>query len=356
MPVLFSNYSSLTLGRSIENNYFSNNSGHDEGGAIYCELYSILTIMGRAHIDHFNSNYLISKFSFGGAISMNHGMLSISGTASFTNNLAIKGGSMTLYFSNASLTGKDIVFMDNSAELNGGGIYSFMSKLKISGTYFVRNAAQGKGGAICACSFDNTEEIKISSTRFANNTAVCGGGLYVEREKNVKFMSITATGNSVSAVCISESNVTVGEYTRIANNVGKFGGGMHAKNLVISFKHYITFANNTASIGGAVYSSHGTVSYDVRSAIGTLVFTNNRADTDGGALYATSTDIIFKDTVKFKSNSARNGGAMYFKSDATLNLARELISAYNHASEYMEVEYLLKTAQILLSAICKMMR
>ena len=108
-------------------------------------------------------------------------------------------------------------------------------------------------------------------------------------------------------------------------------GCLTTLNSIISFTNYVVFENNSALSGVALNALYGTVLMS-----GKALFMQNRADTDGGALFLSGTNTVLMNKVKFASNSAQNGGAMYFSSMATLTLMEDAImnSSHNYASRF----------------------
>ena len=112
----------------------------------------------------------------GGAIYIYKGRLTVSGTTTFTGNMATHGGGLALengaqmFCQNTS----EVIFLRNTAEF-GGAVYIGLSDLQLLGiTAFKNNSATFSGGAIHATSGG----ISLSgSTTFTRNTAPRGGGI-----------------------------------------------------------------------------------------------------------------------------------------------------------------------------------
>lgn len=96
----------------------------------------------------------------------------------------------------------------------------------------------------------------------------------------------------------------------------------------LSFRNYTTFQSNRAILGGAIYLTYETT---LTFIIGFTLFTHNKADGDGGAMYALGTDIIISNdsTMNFTYNSAENGGAIYLNSAAFITFFF-LLAEYLH--------------------------
>ena len=67
-----------------------------------------------------------------------------------------------------------------------------------------------------------------------------------------------------------------------------------------------------------------------------MYFTDNVADLNGGAIYILGATIAFKENAEFTSNSAENGGAMFFIYSAVMILTSdtEITTSNNTATKY----------------------
>lgn len=229
---------SMLLAGNVNN--FSNNSAHSNGGAIYC-YHCTGVIVGKSH---FINNYAVGdllQFACGGAISIDYGNFIVSGVASFSNNVAqYQGGAPYLSSSNVVLDGIGTEFKQNLAN-DGGGLYTETSNLSVrcEQLKFVHNTAYENGGAI------NIDDTNFSDNNylywtalsgdFINNTAKSGGAKYADTSKSVTLINVTITGNSGSALCITNCNITFSDTNQFSNNNGRYGGAIN------SIKSHLTF-------------------------------------------------------------------------------------------------------------------
>ena len=190
---------------------------------------------------------------------------------------------------------EDIIFEQNSAAEDGGGIDSTGAIVTTAGLriHFIANSAGKNGGGLSMKRHRwNKPHSPSIPANFTQNTAgACGGAAYVEVD--MEFVNITAIFNSGSALCISEeSKVKFLGQTNISFNTGRMGGGLTVPSgkSAVSFFDYIVFDSNRATIGGAIYSLYETTITFSHSAS----FAYNLADEDGGALYVLGTKIIFE--------------------------------------------------------------
>lgn len=130
-----------------------------------------------------------------------------------------------------------------------------------------------------------------------------GGALYAEK----------------NSLTLGRNNCTFTATTTIVNNTGEYGGGINTRH---SFAGPTIFCYNHATVGGAIYTLHAIiVSFSADTQ-----FIHNRADTNGGAIYAIGTNITVGNlvTASFELNSAQNGAAVYLKTTATITLNTQL--------------------------------
>ena len=129
--------------------------------------------------------------------------------------------------------------------------------------HFIGNSAGQNGGGLSVTkdSWNRPRQLSLSANFTQNTAGACGAAVYVGVE-NMKFVNITATFNSGSALCISEnSNVKFLGQTNISFNTGIIGGGLAVPSgkSAVSFYGYTVFDCNRATTGGAVYSLYETI-------------------------------------------------------------------------------------------------
>lgn len=344
----------VTLGESMKNNhYFSNNSGADGGGIYFRSTRSTLKLLDIKGNSIFHSNMLIHNDTHkpaGGAIYVYFARLNLNGAAFFSNNDAFYGGALYIFGTDTVFNATTIELVENSAEV-GGAIFIVTSIVvttpNVQELNYYRNIGRRRGGGLRISSLDRNNHMVIPGT-FVNNTGgSCGGAVLIETGEHITFENIVATGNTGTAFCISEGNITFRGVTNILRNTGKSGGGLGiigARSSSVLFQDDTNFINNSAFIGGAIFTL-----YDTKLLFtGTTLFECNRADTNGGALYALGTNITIElylerttyfyryGVVNFVANSAQNGGAMFLRGRSVLNLDffSTINASFNQAAEY----------------------
>ena len=288
--------------------------------------------------------FTLNSAPYGGVLSSSTSTINMTGYNRFTKNSAeYRGGAFDLSYSRVAISGITL-FLKNRA-LNGGAIYLIYYEpeearqgaiiIISKRLYFIGNTAEIMGGAMMVYGDSPQIENKklILSGQFVNNTAgECGGAIYLSDMKNVMTKNVAITGSRGTAICLLDSNILFTGITEILDNTGKLGGSIYSERASIIFTNNSLLQGNNTSLGGAIYSIYGTLLLGG----GYTVFLRNRADADGGALYAINTEITLQKEVQFKYNSANRGGAMFFQQTAGLLFAMSfnLTAVYNHADEY----------------------
>ena len=150
------------VGGEITNCTFINNTAKEDGGAIFASNDETLI---------FESSFINNTALDGGGAIYAQTTLSIT-HSNFTYNYALHGGAITSV-SSPSFYLKDVNFINNSAELSAGAIYSMFSKNYFYGSYFI-NCSSLIGGAIC----DLNSFSVFSGLNFKSNKATKGGAIY----------------------------------------------------------------------------------------------------------------------------------------------------------------------------------
>ena len=302
--VFLSDHSSIIFDQNSMAIFNDNNAN---SGTIYSEVNCNVTFQAACKVSFSNNSVKIS----GSAIYSSHGHIT------FTRKSTVK-------FINNKVTGY----------WHSGTLYSEYSHISFEGnsiTLFWGNVAyHSYGGAICSVTDSSTSFKENATIDFTNNTASCGGAIFIsessisfEDSSTTNFTYNTATdyGGAIytehSSISFEDSSTTDFTY-----NVARDGGGaMHTYYSSISFEDSSTtdFTSNTAEYdGGAIIIKDGPISFEGSS---TTDFTHNTA-TYGGAIYTRSSSISFKEnsTTDFTNNSARHdGGAIYTTSGSSIS-------------------------------------
>ena len=271
----------------LNNTIYHGNSAKLRGGAISC--------VGDCQVDMIGNNtfYNNSCQDFGGALSFLYSQLIMNGSAHFHFNEAKRGGAISLDSTNTLLNGS-VTMMKNKAAMDGGALY-------------INIISDSKGSNI----------INVKQLTLLENAAGSEGGAMYTRK----------------------GNVTLGGNVTIESNTANMGGGIRAVESHISIRGDCVLAWNNATFGGAMSTLYGVVHLQ-----GPTQFTHNTADEDGGAIFAEGTEVQTLLKVNFDFNSAKNGGAMFFKNRASITLSScnhgpVLITSFNSARQFGGVIY-----------------
>jgi len=204
-----------------------------------------------------------------------------------SGNVANSNGG-ALYVTNKSvIIVENCDFSGNTASLGGAVYITGNSDLLFDGCNFVRNTANGNGGAVYTT---GTSDLVFDECRFdANRAEVNGGAVYVQGPAPVTWNN-----------CVFDANRTISGH----------GGAVYAgKNSNLTWQDDCTFVSNRAGGGAAVFAAANATLTVTDSR-----FSNNTAETRGGALrleLGANADIV--NTV-FVSNTATLGGAIHLLS------------------------------------------
>ena len=356
-----SSKSSALWGGEGETFFFRNQATRDGGGL---SVYSDSSVQweGISIFEGNNANY-----GWGGGMYVYNARAAWEVEAIFEGNTArFLGGGVFVYNGSASWT-RNTSFSDNFAGSFGGAVYG-ESRTNLSWTgeaFFSSNAASIEGGAVYIT--DVATASWSAPTIFVNNTASeSGGGVALFVGSVASWMGkATFSNNSVSSYnddideigdggalyVSSSSTILLGGSTLFSGNVAGGDGGALFIDGRASWEVKTTFAYNVAgNLGGAICMTEGgsSISWSADTLFfnntagsgGALVaaseleisgnantiFLGNSADVYGGAVFIISMDMgpVFYG-VRFASNSAQVGGAVYAVTSGTL-VTRDLIA------------------------------
>ena len=284
---------------------------------------------GTVNLESIKFQYMNLSGSNGGAVSITGGSGHTFKDCEFTNNTASNGGAVSITGgSSISFSGTNS-FVNNIASTNGGAILLNASgvTLDLNGITFDSNHAQNGGAVIVA-----NGGLTVTDSTFTNNSAdINGGAVYTSggsvftftgsSSKNSFQSNSAATDGGALYISGGSSLVFNGTNEFDGNTAGTNGGAIAINAALSSTPTFsgITFNNNYAVNGGAVSIAAGSANFS-----GSTVFNNQKNITNGGALYlASSGTITVSSDVTFSSNNATNGGIIY-ASAGTVNLYCDL--------------------------------
>ena len=306
-------YSSLNF---TGNTTFKQNSVHSKQGGGIRVWNSTLNFIGSTT---FTNN---SAEAAGGGICAFYSTMNFTGNTAFGSNTAILGGALytrkcilnIAENSSDNTTGKDsggynsltLVFMDNSALIHGGAVYTKDSILSFEGhNTFSDNSALYYGGG----TYSENSTLKFSgNTSFCSNSGqVQGGGIYglgasIYFSGNNSFTANTAARGGgeylVDSFNFLSHNTVV---TMDSNNATEYGGAVYVEDsdpfsycFPLSFEPVGCFFRVYGKINLPAFEvllSSAAVTAAIRASLNIhLYFYNNNAGISGGAIYGGSVD------------------------------------------------------------------
>jgi predicted outer membrane repeat protein len=240
----------------------------------------------------FENNQTTGASSSGGAIAVSFGRLETRGATFRLNRSGAYGGAIGHEddFSNGLLI-EDCVLEQNAAG-RGGGVSGGMMDIRRS--LFISNTAKTGSGGAAANGIGN---MSVSDSRFVSNTAVSGGAL------------AASDGNETVLRSVFDSNVAL--MAGGAIDIGAFG-------LVV--KDSLFIRNQTAGQGGAIWGSDG-----APMEVNDSAFFSNTAAADAGAIQASLKDLYLVNTTLSGNRANRDGGAVWATGANTVILANATI-------------------------------
>jgi len=268
----------------------------------------------------------------GETASMGGGIYTESGGCTVRNcfikwNLASYGGGM--YNLGGSAVVEACIFSDNFAYESGGAMRNNIGdRTSAKACTFRSNQSLVYGGAIA--NSDASDPV-LTGCDFTANTAAFGGAVHSYNNSDPVMTDCTFSDNHAGttggAVRLYECGEPVISECAFSGNTADYGGAVYsfAGNPVISD---CGFTDNSAITGGgAICESGGGC-----RVTGSL-FSGNRSDNDGGALYVASSGVPVFDRCIFRGNIAvYDGGVMYNASASTPTMSNCLLignSAYS---------------------------
>ena len=256
------------------------------------------------------------------------------------------GGAVYLYNSSMIVKGNSKVTFVNNSCLKGGAIflqaYSKVIFTENCTVAFNNNVASSSGGAVYLEDCSEVTFKENSTVIFSKNGADDNGGAISLHHSNIIFKetctmifdSNKAT-NGAAVYSIALSTITFGGYSRVIfkNNVASNDDGAIYDVTVSNIDgKEVLFTNNRANgNGGAVFIANSNITFKEDSI---TTFYNNTAKTQGGALWLLGEYYVqfIKGQVNFSSNTADIGGAILGKMQHEIVLKGDLYMGGFHST------------------------
>ncbi|MBE9010944.1 CHAT domain-containing protein, partial [Pseudanabaenaceae cyanobacterium LEGE 13415] len=292
---------------SISGVTFERNTAY-RGGAISISPESRLTVQ--------NSEFLQNQaFALGGAIDT-AGITEIRETR-FRENAALGysnsgGGAIHTYGTASILNISTSHFLGNRSQ-TGGAIDSFFpNAINIDQTLIEENSADGEGGAILS---DRGSTLNITNSEIRNNRSTGdAGALYISAESRIENTIIrnntSFSGNGGGIYTIGNVNLM---NSRLIGNSAVNGGGLFIDPGSLGDAGSATIAGTTITDNISTANGGGVANLG-RLGITATTFFNNTA-TQGGGLFSTATANLSNTTLS--GNTANQGGGIFASNGVT---------------------------------------
>jgi hypothetical protein len=348
---------------SILNNcLICNNQGGPDGGGAYNSLLNFCTSSnnlttgfgGGAYYDSTYTNVSGQSNIFVGNVATNFSgttgggvylaaSLNLNGWTFVSNSAASDGGG--LFLNTASTTLNNCTFIGNSSGGNGGGFCGPSSTLVLaSNCTFIGNVAgngggafaallincsvignrAGNGGGVCGVADNSTLNNNIATTNggglysyyffppsfpvagcaFTNNSALNGGGAYINGSARIGFSNCVFLGNwaTNSGGGIDLATLPVDHCTIASNYAGVTGGGVAGDTGGGALSYCIVSGNSAGVTGGGIYDC----------SIVNGLLSGNSAAYGGGAYYDNPFLGLLGSTIA-RNQAVNAGGGLYWK-------------------------------------------
>lgn len=316
---------------------FGHNGGHSYGGAVYALLRSTVRWTGQTRfVDNRVDPGDVSRdvVCNGGAVSVDsNSSASWNGSTTFENNRASScGGALHAYDTGTFLWTGKTAFSENRASSGGAMCLEWSSSASWFGsTTLVANNASENGGAVYVTSSSSADWSGEGQTVFEGNNAWDGGAVHVSDasslswEADTVFRENLASGSGGGLFIGEGAEVCWEGKTDFSNNHADFNGGAVVSGLSgvsgamgtrVSINGNTSFCNNSCQNYGGALMVSGPVSLDIWCE--GVLFQENSAGSAGGAVCLTGVGVgpAFSG-VRFDSNSAQIGGAVYSTGSGT---------------------------------------
>jgi predicted outer membrane repeat protein len=212
----------------------------------------------------------------------------------------------------------DVIFSENEADTQGGGIFNDASSPTLQGAVFELNTSGGTGGGIHGT---NASDASLTDVLFSNNSAVVdGGGMGVLLSSptltNVLFDRNHATGISgqggAMAIYVSTSPGTVLTNVTITGNTANKGGAFFNSNSMVTMNH-ATIAGMNAAVadGHAIYNSNTGLVVD-----NSIIWGNGPSGDETGVFTFGASERTLKDSLTQSPGGCASGFVCTNVSDA----------------------------------------
>ena len=303
----------------------------ENGNAGAMEIDESTLLLESNGILHFRENFALLM---GGATIVTMSNAQIKGQMIVQQNTAIAGSFAAVEFSNVTCVGKAL-YINNSADQGGAISITLSSWMNLSSSKFENNHARFNGGALY---ITNNSKVIIQDSLMMNNSAgsiggaidVVSGLLEFSGENYIENNKAAYSSGGVNAFLMSRIIFTGNVY--FVNNTAITGGAFSTSLTNTSVQGTLFFVNNSGYQGGAMYGQSSKIEFDTYAR---TIFESNRAMERGGAIYSVDDSMwSIKGSLIFLNNVATLGGAMSLVGSSKLILSKnsDVVFSQNHAN------------------------
>ncbi len=302
------------------------------GGGLFA--YNSTLSLSNLHFENNEANL------YGGGLYAQAATLALDGSVFTGNAVLFDGGGLALIESSALLD--EVELNANRAGDLGGGLYSEQSALVMDDTIVVSNTAYSGGGVYMDGTPDARQSLEVVNTTFEYNTAVyLGGGLMITNTQSAYLASLSFNANTAEwgGGLYQDGSSTTLESSIFVNNTATQGGGAIYNWYSSAAIHNSDFTENVCANpcdwgGGAIGNVESTP-----TIIGST-FIRNQATYGGGITDWSFVDAVYQDLLFQENYASVEGGAIYIgsSSDAVFTNTRFVGNAANSTAGVFQWE------------------
>ena len=302
----------------------------DQGGTINVPdgVYTELIVIGDGKILSGSgpNNVVIDASNLGGSAITASGSFTLTGIRVTGGNSANNGGGIFADIDGTDISLNNVVFDNNTADLDGGAVYLRDGTLTATNATFTSNSADdGNGGAIFSGTVAN-----ISGSQFNLNQAAENGGAIATTGSLTSDNNNFQTNNADNGGAISMEGgplafANSGDDTFTSNVATRDGGAIYESNSNLNIQRGV-FQSNTSGDSNNGFAGDGGAIYSDGSAIinQSLLSANSAVEGDGvpgegGSIFNNGTLNLFDSTIE--TSIAGIGGGLYNDSDGAATIS-----------------------------------
>ena len=224
----------------------------------------------------------------------------VSGNFSYSEAVSNGGfGGGIAVFGSEVVTLNNSTVSENSATINGGGIYAAPGVTLVNSSV-VDNSSDGEGGGIST----TAGVVTLTDSTVSGNQSEQDGGGIQNRFGPVSLFASTVTGNSATGtfangggIATRSNSISLTNSTVSGNQSQADGGGIYTDTGSVSVADSTISGNSTAANGGGIATDSGSVLLTVSNVSG------NQSVVGGGGIYTESGSISVSES-EISGNSA----------------------------------------------------